>query len=300
MEDSAKKPRIRGKELHDIFLEFVEVVIHEVLYLRGAYPMRFFEERRSYQLVVHQCTSPMVREYVSSATSSILNARIRGKELHDIFLEFVEVVIHEVLYLRGAYPMRFFEERRSYQLVVHQCTSPMVREYVSSATSSILSALREGVVGDIGVRVSGWEDSEMVVRVLRIPSRPDAPLGEEAFGLQQVEDQFRKALFFMQNGLPKRILRDVLDERDRSVPAFSLFLNSKWSLDPSALGTLWVALPEEFQEKESTTGRKRMRNEVCLASVDTDPLAIDLCLSTSTRHKRDSMDVIGSQSDVSF
>jgi hypothetical protein len=204
---------------------------------------------------------------------------IRGKELHDIFLEFVEIVIHEVLYLRGAYPTRFFEERRAYRLVVHQCTSTMVREYISSAISSILNALREGVVGDIGVRVSGWEDSEVLLRVLRIPSRPEAPL-EEEFGLCSVEDQFRKALFFMQNGMPKRILLDIPDETDRSVPAFSLFLYSKRSLEPSAMGTLWVALPENPHEIESTGERERRSKEVCLASVDTDPLALDVCLST--------------------
>mmetsp|Transcript_44351 Transcript_44351/g.111740 ORF Transcript_44351/g.111740 Transcript_44351/m.111740 type:complete len:228 (-) Transcript_44351:80-763(-) len=73
-----------------ILLEFIEVVIHQILFLRKVYPAKLFDEVRIYQRVhVHQCRHPKLNDYIHQTVEDI-----RPWLLHNQ-VERVVVVLHQ-------------------------------------------------------------------------------------------------------------------------------------------------------------------------------------------------------------
>ncbi|XP_076456278.1 mitotic spindle assembly checkpoint protein MAD2B-like isoform X2 [Babylonia areolata] len=69
----------------------------------------------------------------------------------DILSEFVEVVIHSVLYCRGIYPQGVFVRKRKYNIPVQVCLHPDVRQYVSGVCSCLRTLLLQGAVRRVDI-----------------------------------------------------------------------------------------------------------------------------------------------------
>ena len=55
----------------DVFTEFVEVLVHQIIYLRDIYPASIFETRRKFNLPLHMSQHPWVNEYIRKVVDSL-------------------------------------------------------------------------------------------------------------------------------------------------------------------------------------------------------------------------------------
>ncbi|KAJ6776533.1 MITOTIC SPINDLE ASSEMBLY CHECKPOINT PROTEIN MAD2 [Salix koriyanagi] len=60
-----------------------------------------------------------------------------------ILVEFLEVAITSVVFLKGVYPSDAFERRRYMNVVVQRARHPQLRDYIHSAVSGLLPFIRE-------------------------------------------------------------------------------------------------------------------------------------------------------------
>jgi len=58
-------------EWADFLLEFLEVLVHQVLYRFDIYPAAAFERRTSYGVGVHRCRHPAVCDYVGGVLQDV-------------------------------------------------------------------------------------------------------------------------------------------------------------------------------------------------------------------------------------
>ena len=66
-----------------------------------------------------------------------MQARIANEVPAELVCEFLEVVTHEILYLRKIYTREIFERERLYGIVVHKSRHPELNLYVSDALLSL-------------------------------------------------------------------------------------------------------------------------------------------------------------------
>jgi len=60
----------------------------------------------------------------------------------DLFCEFLEAAVHQVLYQRDLYPKNIFVERKKFSIPVKKACQPWVMEYISKTITNIGSALK--------------------------------------------------------------------------------------------------------------------------------------------------------------
>lgn len=58
-------------ELNEVLCEFLEVIIHNILYIRKLYPESIFVRKRKYGIVVYQSVHPQVNEYISDCLKAV-------------------------------------------------------------------------------------------------------------------------------------------------------------------------------------------------------------------------------------
>ncbi|KAJ4972943.1 hypothetical protein NE237_006117 [Protea cynaroides] len=68
-----------------------------------------------------------------------------------ILVEFLEVAISSIVFLKGVYPSGAFERRRYMSAVVHRARHPQLRDYIHSAVSGLLPFIQKGLVDRIAV-----------------------------------------------------------------------------------------------------------------------------------------------------
>ncbi|KAL8557041.1 hypothetical protein ACS0TY_004492 [Phlomoides rotata] len=67
-----RKDRTPQDEIAQIVIEFLEVAITSVIFLKGVYPNGAFERRRYMNLVVHKARNPQLNEYIHSAVNGLI------------------------------------------------------------------------------------------------------------------------------------------------------------------------------------------------------------------------------------
>ncbi|XP_073146273.1 DNA polymerase zeta processivity subunit [Henckelia pumila] len=68
-----------------------------------------------------------------------------------ILVEFLEVAITSVVFLKGVYPNGAFERRRYLNVVVHKARHPQLSEYIHSAVNGLLPFIEKGLVERVAV-----------------------------------------------------------------------------------------------------------------------------------------------------
>ncbi|CAA7056726.1 unnamed protein product [Microthlaspi erraticum] len=84
-------------------------------------------------------------------------------EVARTLVEFLEVAITMVVFLKGFYPSAAFERRRYMNVVVQRARHPELRDYIHSATSGLLPFIEKGLVERVAV-IFFSEDSVPVER----------------------------------------------------------------------------------------------------------------------------------------
>ncbi|KAK4762511.1 hypothetical protein SAY86_008279 [Trapa natans] len=78
------------------------------------------------------------------------NQSLQG-EAARILVEFLEVAITSIVFLKGIYPPGAFERRRYMNLVVHKARHPQLSYYICSAVSGLLPYIEKGLVERVAV-----------------------------------------------------------------------------------------------------------------------------------------------------
>ncbi|CAK9174975.1 unnamed protein product [Ilex paraguariensis] len=68
-----------------------------------------------------------------------------------ILVEFLEVAITSIVFLKGVYPPGAFERRRYMNVVVHKARHPQLREYIHFAVSGLLPFVQKGLVERVAI-----------------------------------------------------------------------------------------------------------------------------------------------------
>ncbi|KAL5731525.1 DNA polymerase zeta processivity subunit [Ranunculus cassubicifolius] len=72
-------------------------------------------------------------------------------EIAKILVEFLEVAITAIVFLKEIYPSEAFERRRYMNVVVHRARHPQLRDYIHSAVIGLQSFIEKGVVDRVTV-----------------------------------------------------------------------------------------------------------------------------------------------------
>lgn len=94
----------------------------------------------------------------------------------DVVIEFLEVSIHHLLFLRNLYPASIFVPRKMYNVPVQVSKHPGVNEYISESLRSVRALLRRKHLK--GVCVCFYDDSQI-------------PIERFVFDLLDIEENFR-------------------------------------------------------------------------------------------------------------
>lgn len=73
----------RASAVCDMLCEFLEALVHQVLFARGLYCAASFEDRRLYDTFVHKNRHPGVIQYVNSAAYNLKVPQSK-KKIHKI------------------------------------------------------------------------------------------------------------------------------------------------------------------------------------------------------------------------
>ncbi|KAI3440308.1 HORMA domain-containing protein, partial [Psidium guajava] len=68
-----------------------------------------------------------------------------------ILVEFLEVAVTSIVYLKGLYPSGAFERRRYLSLVVHRARHPQLRDYIHMAVSGLQPFIEKGLIERVAV-----------------------------------------------------------------------------------------------------------------------------------------------------
>ncbi|KAI9033163.1 DNA-binding protein [Hyaloraphidium curvatum] len=99
---------------------------------------------------------------------------------HDTLLEFLEVLIHQILYTRGVYPSSMFERRRKWNVPVWQSRHPELNSYVRETLLACAGDLEKGRIARTHIRLIDRDGSVLETFSLSIPS------GAPTFGTDQL------------------------------------------------------------------------------------------------------------------
>lgn len=99
-----------------------------------------------------------------------------ARELIDITLSFLEVIIHGILFYRRVYPAGLFERRRSYGMAVWMSRHPGLNDSIHRVLHSLHAALLKGAVEAVCVAILDASGRAVEQYTLDISlSAPDVP-----------------------------------------------------------------------------------------------------------------------------
>ena len=99
-----------------------------------------------------------------------------ARELADITLSFLEVVIHNILFYRNVYPPGLFERRRSYGMAVWMSRHPGLNDSIHRILHSLLNPLLKGALEAVAVVIMGEKGEALEQYTLDVSlTAPDTP-----------------------------------------------------------------------------------------------------------------------------
>ncbi|QRV97321.1 mitotic spindle assembly checkpoint protein MAD2B [Ceratobasidium sp. AG-Ba] len=155
-------------------------------------------------------------------------------------VEFLEVAIHTILFIRGVYPPDLFVRRRKWDAPVYQSRHPALNEYIAGAVSAVKDELLMGSVERMIVVIKDRNDValERFIFSLKVVVEP-APIEmnrwdkdtviKDALPLLSLPQHFRS--FLVKLSLVEGQLGDLPQDEDMS---FGVLLELKDDAVPSA------------------------------------------------------------------
>lgn len=120
----------------------------------------------------------------------------------ELLLEFIEVLVHQIVCLRQVYRADVFERQRLYGVAVKRSRHPQLNEYIHEVVAGLKPALRQGSLSQVAVallRPDSTLAERYVVEPRLLASPTGAPVAElTAEALAEAEASLRGALMKLQ------------------------------------------------------------------------------------------------------
>ncbi|ANB14844.1 Rev7p [Sugiyamaella lignohabitans] len=108
-------------------------------------------------------------------------------ELLGTFHEFLVVLVHNVLYLRGVYPPETFRAVRKYGIALHQCRHPGVNQWIEDMAVACMSRIKEGGVGRLSIVILREKTNTPLERfVVDISDFPEVPESVQTVSIDNI------------------------------------------------------------------------------------------------------------------
>jgi len=157
--------------------------------------------------------------------------RLTLKEIVDIVVEFIEVAIHTILFVREVYPNALFERCRKYDIPVQKSRSPLVSNYISTIVSSMHPWLEKGELEKVVIAILN-KDKQLIERFVFEIEGICSPDAKRIIDLQKLEDHFRAVLLKI-NLSDSMIMSDYKEH-----PTFTIVIHTKTHQPSSS----WVSI----------------------------------------------------------
>ncbi|KAI4378353.1 hypothetical protein MLD38_015844 [Melastoma candidum] len=111
------------------------------------------------------------------------NSFYEGK-MAGILVEFLEVAITSIVYMKGIYPAGAFERRRYLNLVVHEVRHPALREYIHSAVSGLKPFIQKGSIERVAVIFSNNVNMTLERFIFKLAAKQSSDPSSETDALE--------------------------------------------------------------------------------------------------------------------
>ncbi|KFK43868.1 hypothetical protein AALP_AA1G184500 [Arabis alpina] len=170
-------------------------------------------------------------------------------------VEFLEVAITVVVFLKGVYPSAAFERRRYMNLLVQRARNPELRHYIHSATSALLPFILKGLVERVAV-IFFSEDYVPVERfIFKLTINPSP--------VQEAQLEFALRSFLIKLSVSTSIFKPLPQNCRWEITAY---LRSLPQIGSSKEGELWIPTDtKQWQKPPVITPLKSLNSEpLCL------------------------------------
>ncbi|ESQ35155.1 hypothetical protein EUTSA_v10008810mg [Eutrema salsugineum] len=183
-------------------------------------------------------------------------------EVARTLVEFLEVAITMIVFLKGFYPSAAFERRRYMNLVVQRASHPELRDYIQSAATGLLPFIQKGLVERVAV-IFFSEDNVPVERfIFKLTINPSC-----AASVEEGQLEFALRSFLIKLSVSKSLVKPLPHNCRWEVTAY---LRSLPEVGSSKEGELWIPTDtKQWQKPPVITPVK---------SLDSEPLCLQLYL----------------------
>nr|CCA15574.1 conserved hypothetical protein [Albugo laibachii Nc14] len=199
----------------------------------------------------------------------------------DIILQFLEVALHEFLYVWKVYPEDAFELRSMYRLPVHMCRHPQLSDYLFSILIGCRQWIQTGHLKCLSVHLLSHGNT--VLRVMHFESNwihSSSQSKEDDQILVHLEDEFRATLI----AIAATAHSCPLDDTEGSVHTFRVLAetaeNNEPKIDIQNIKSAWI-LADSFLQKQVESNEKREIVPVRSIGSASIPLRMELYMESS-------------------
>lgn len=117
--------------------------------------------------------------------------------MKNIILEFVEIVINQILYLRAIYPQQIFKKCKAYSLPVYCSIYPPLNSYVKNALIAAKHLIEENNLRRLELIIyKGSEDN--ILECFTMAFSSELKVSDSDRYLMELEEQFRKSIYSLE------------------------------------------------------------------------------------------------------
>lgn len=113
--------------------------------------------------------------------------------MKSIFVEFCEIFINQIIYLRGLYPRQIFKKHKAYCLPVFCSIYPPLNDYLKGVLKSIEHLYSTRQLNRIEIQINnedGARESSFVINILE-----EISIADSDKYLMKIHEHFRQALY---------------------------------------------------------------------------------------------------------
>ncbi|KAL0590131.1 hypothetical protein ABG067_001771 [Albugo candida] len=198
----------------------------------------------------------------------------------EIILQFMEVALHEFLYVWKVYPEDAFELRSMYQLPVHMCRHPQLSNYLFSILTGCRPWIQSGQLRRFSVHL--LSERRAVLRVMHFEPnwRNSSSQSKEANQvLIHLEEEFRATLIAIAATPHTRSLEDT----EGSVHTFQVLAetteNNERKVDIEYVESAWI-LADSVLKQQVESDHKREIIPVRSIGSASIPIKMELYMET--------------------
>ncbi|CAN8312322.1 unnamed protein product [Cochlearia groenlandica] len=186
----------------------------------------------------------------------------KSGEVVRTLVEFLEVAITMIVFLKGFYPSGAFERRRYMNVVVQRAIHPSLRDYIHSASTGLLPFIEKGLVERVAVIFSTKDNVPVERFIFKLAINQSC-----AAFVEDGQLEFALRAFLVKLSVSKSLIKPL---PQNCVWEVTTYLRSLPEVGSSKEGEVWIPTDtKQWQKLPVITPVK---------SLDSEPLCLQLYL----------------------